>query len=67
VERRSVLEWGICNQAWERAYHREVVTCLLLLASFGEQTAHSSILEVVDHVIGVDDHVWHEPITKHTR
>jgi hypothetical protein len=64
VERRSVLEQSICNRVQERAYYREVVTCLLLLASFGEQMACGSILEVVDHVVGIDDCIWHEPIAK---
>ena len=44
------------------AYHRQLVICLLLLSPLGEEAMCGGILEVMNHMVGVDDVVWHEPI-----
>jgi hypothetical protein len=46
------------------AYRRQAVICLLLLSPLREEATCGGILEVMDHMIGIDDVVRHEPVTE---
>jgi hypothetical protein len=45
------------------AYRRQMVICLLL-SPFGEEATCGGILEVMNHMVGVNDVIWQEPVTE---